>query len=296
MNYKESCCIPGFSTLFIYFALLTVFSGVLLYKRASQVQPSPKQLSVWSEDLQTIKGKNTPPVDLDLAFMPSEEVIARGKELYQGGTCTGCHGVEGRGDGAAGQYLNPKPRNFHLLEGWTNGPQVAQIFITLTEGIVARGMPAVDTLPVADRFALVHYVRSLGTGHSAPDENEKEVLDKKYELSKGQKEPSQIPVKKAMEIMAKETESQVGSIDKIVAVIEADSSKNHTMAKVLKSSTHNLNLAVKVFMTNRKWREGSSALRDLWMANTNSQGLSSAVVTMSDGQWKALYGYMLDIL
>ena len=183
MNYKESCCIPRISTLFAYFALLGVFSGVLLYKRASVEKPVPKQLSVLNKDLEMIKGKNTPPVDLDLAFMPSNEVLARGKELYQGGTCTGCHGSEGRGDGAAGQYLNPKPRNFHLLEGWTNGPQVAQIFITLTEGIIARGMPAVDTLPVSDRFALVHYIRSLSTGYPAPDENEKKLLDEKYHLS-----------------------------------------------------------------------------------------------------------------
>ena len=243
-----------------------------------------------------IKGKNTPPVDLDLAFMPSNEVLARGKELYQGGTCTGCHGSEGRGDGAAGQYLNPKPRNFHLLEGWTNGPQVAQIFITLTEGIIARGMPAVDTLPVSDRFALVHYVRSLSTGYPAPDENEKKLLDEKYHLSKGQKEPSQIPVKKAIKVIAKESLSRIGAIEKVVAIIEADSSKNHGMAKVLKSSTRDLNHAVQVFMTNEQWRKGSKALRDLWMANTGSQGLSSALVTMSDVQWKSLYGYPLDIL
>ena len=41
------------------------------------------------------------------------ENIAKGKELFEGkGTCFNCHGKEGKGDGPAGQILNPSPRNF----------------------------------------------------------------------------------------------------------------------------------------------------------------------------------------
>lgn len=42
--------------------------------------------------------------------------IARGRELYlaerSGGSCASCHGVDGGGDGPAGQALVPPPRNF----------------------------------------------------------------------------------------------------------------------------------------------------------------------------------------
>src|SRR5574341_905303 len=41
------------------------------------------------------------------------ENIAKGKALFEGkGTCFNCHGKEGKGDGPAGQILNPSPRNF----------------------------------------------------------------------------------------------------------------------------------------------------------------------------------------
>jgi mono/diheme cytochrome c family protein len=41
------------------------------------------------------------------------ENIAKGKAIFEGkGTCFNCHGVSGKGDGPAGQILNPSPRNF----------------------------------------------------------------------------------------------------------------------------------------------------------------------------------------
>lgn len=38
--------------------------------------------------------------------------LARGAALFQQ-NCTACHGAQGRGDGAAGVNLDPKPANFH---------------------------------------------------------------------------------------------------------------------------------------------------------------------------------------
>lgn len=39
--------------------------------------------------------------------------IAEGKEIFEGkGTCFTCHGMTGKGDGDAGQALDPGPRNF----------------------------------------------------------------------------------------------------------------------------------------------------------------------------------------
>lgn len=47
-------------------------------------------------------------------FKATPENIAKGKELFTGkATCFTCHGNEGRGDGIAGQALDPGPRNFH---------------------------------------------------------------------------------------------------------------------------------------------------------------------------------------
>lgn len=47
---------------------------------------------------------------------PTAGNVERGRELYaaerSGGSCASCHGVDGQGDGAAGQALEPPPRNF----------------------------------------------------------------------------------------------------------------------------------------------------------------------------------------
>jgi mono/diheme cytochrome c family protein len=41
------------------------------------------------------------------------ENIAKGKAIYEGkGNCFNCHGMSGKGDGPAGQILNPSPSNF----------------------------------------------------------------------------------------------------------------------------------------------------------------------------------------
>ena len=247
---KGNCCVPGLGSTFLYFVLVAAAYGVIVYQNNRALSSIPLPAAPERADLEVIRGNKTPPVDLDQAFMSNPKVVARGKELYEGGTCGGCHGAEGKGDGAAGQFLNPKPRSFHSLEGWTNGTRIADIFITLTDGIVTRGMPAVDTIPVEDRFALVHYVRSLASGYPSPGENEKKALDKKYLLSQGQAEPHQVPVKRAIEVMVVEAAEQIKAVKKAVGVIESDYTKNHPSARLFHNSVMDLSAAVSTLKNN----------------------------------------------
>jgi len=296
MKNRGNCCVPGTSTLLLYFVVIAIAFGVMVYAKSKDQKADPKQLSHVMPELEIIRGNQTPPVDLDRAYLPTAEVIAKGKDLYQGGTCVGCHGAEGKGDGAAGQFLNPKPRSFASQEGWTNGTRVADIFKTLTDGIVERGMPAVDTLPVEDRFALVHYVRSMGKGYPEPSEAEKKELDTAYQLSKGQQEPHQVPISRAMAAMAKEAAQARKAVKKAIGVIEADYSKNHRVARIFRHSVRDINAAVSTLQNNTKWRKSPRELRNFWMANTGTQGLSTSNTTMADQDWRELYSYMLDIL
>lgn len=93
------------------------------------------------------------------AWISTDELKARGKEVYQG-QCVVCHGADGRGDGPAAAAMNPKPRNFHNGDGWINGRKVAAVFLTLKNGV--NSMPAFNALPADDRWAVTHYVLSLG--------------------------------------------------------------------------------------------------------------------------------------
>src|SRR5690349_8195591 len=76
-----------------------------------------------SGDLQMIKGTLSPPVEVAKFLNPTQEMIDKGKTTFST-TCASCHGADGKGDGVAGATLNPKPRNFHELTGWKNGPSL----------------------------------------------------------------------------------------------------------------------------------------------------------------------------
>jgi mono/diheme cytochrome c family protein len=103
-------------------------------------------------------------------WMPSEPMIARGTQLYQQ-QCAMCHGPAGKGDGPAGQALNPKPRN--LVEGkWKKGGTRVGLMEVMNNGLPPSSMQGYKHLPLNDRWALVHYVRSITENLAKDDDAE----------------------------------------------------------------------------------------------------------------------------
>ncbi len=92
---------------------------------------------------------------------PTPELVAHGKDVFSQ-QCVSCHGAAGEGNGPAAAALNPHPRNFTQDAGWKNGRKPSQIFKTLKEGIAGGAMASFATLPMDDRWALSHYVASIG--------------------------------------------------------------------------------------------------------------------------------------
>ncbi|MBC7693275.1 MAG: c-type cytochrome [Methylotenera sp.] len=138
-------------------------------------------------------------------WVSTPELIAHGKTIFLA-QCTGCHGNEGKGDGAAAAALNPHPRNFTQQEGWKNGRKPSQIFKTLKEGIAGSAMASYATLPADDRWGLVHFVDSLG-GPNAGDTNEDLVkvgVDPNKTESAEAPEEKTIPVEVAMKRMVED--------------------------------------------------------------------------------------------
>jgi hypothetical protein len=85
--------------------------------------------------------------------------VAFGKKQFEA-NCAMCHGDKGMGDGAAGQALNPRPRN--LVEGkWTQGLGSIAHFKVVTHGIPGSSMAPFGHLPVVTRWALVHFIDSI---------------------------------------------------------------------------------------------------------------------------------------
>ncbi len=92
-------------------------------------------------------------------WVSSPLMISRGHQLFVQ-NCQMCHGAEGKGDGPAGMALNPKPRNF--VEGkWKKGGTRLGLMGVLYSGLPPSSMQSYKHLPVSDRWALVHFVRSI---------------------------------------------------------------------------------------------------------------------------------------
>jgi mono/diheme cytochrome c family protein len=104
-------------------------------------------------------------------WVSSQTMIARGHQVFKQ-NCVMCHGNEGKGDGPAGMALNPRPRN--MVEGkWKKGGTRLGLFGVLQNGLPPSSMQSYKAaIPKNDRWALVHFVRSITNNKVADDDAE----------------------------------------------------------------------------------------------------------------------------
>ncbi|MBI3534615.1 MAG: cytochrome c [Deltaproteobacteria bacterium] len=86
------------------------------------------------------------------------ELLAKGKASFEV-NCLTCHGATGDGNGPAGQYMNPKPRNFGK-DKLKNGDTPESMFKTVSNGLVNTAMVAFGHLPEEERWAIILYIRT----------------------------------------------------------------------------------------------------------------------------------------
>jgi mono/diheme cytochrome c family protein len=112
-----------------------------------------------------------------VAVMPvalDQHLLRRGRERYDV-FCSPCHGLAGYGDGTVakradklqeGTWTPPSSLHTDLVRGRPDG----HIYNTIANGI--RTMPAYGAqIPVADRWAIVAYVRALQLSQNATVED-----------------------------------------------------------------------------------------------------------------------------
>lgn len=230
-------------------------------------------------------------VDAAMMKKPSDELIAKGKEIYST-SCASCHGADGKGDGAAGVAMNPKPRNFHSKEGWTNSPELSGMWKTLQEGITKNGMAAYDVLPADQRLGLIHYIRNnfMTDPPAITDATIKEI-DDKYQLTKGTFKPGTIPVSGAVTFLEKEDAGLVKKLDTALKSLELKS-KTDAGAKLFLGTVLDKKLALSFLLSNEDWKDGTDSFLKLVKRNLNSNGFKYKVFSMEDSDVEKMFNYL----
>jgi len=244
-------------------------------------------------DLPVVKGTTTAPVDLVKEVVSTPDKVAKGKTLFEA-NCVSCHGTEGKGDGIAGKTLNPPPRNFTALTGWTNGPTFSSMYKTLQEGIIARGMASYNQLLPEERISLILYIKTFNSGFPSIDQKEITTVDAAYSLSKGFKLPNQIPVKMAEDKVLEETKTLTEKIDNVSNNIIND--KNKKGAVIFKKMSFDVKRSVTALFGYDKWNENESAFVKFVSVSPVMKGFNASQSEITPEEWSVVYQYIKNLV
>lgn len=233
------------------------------------------------------KGKILPGIDKALLDNPTDELLSKGKKLFDV-NCFSCHGLEGRGDGAAAVALNPKPRNFHVAEGWTNGHKVIDIFRTLTHGVMNSAMPGFDYLSPEDRLALSHYVRTFNGKLPKDSPTDLVKLDKEFGLTKGTIEPNTIPVERAEELIVNEQMQMVERAKYAAKILNSDNSKETAFFNTYVSNPEKVTA---ILFNSSDWEKSPGEFSRMVTADPLDKGFNAKISNADTQELKTLFSY-----
>jgi len=297
IDFKELGRKPGklFGYLYGYFLAVLVLMGLLYVWNlsstgANEVTPAAlADSSAFRRDIPFQSPRVIPPVDVLTAGKPSPEAVESARGLYST-NCASCHGETGLGDGPAGLVMNPKPRNFHASEGWTNGRKVSEIYKTLEEGIVRNGMASFNYIPPAERFALAHLVRTFMSNPPEDSTSDLMALEASYQLSVGSSTAGTIPVKKATQLLVAENGPTMERLTEAVALFAGK--QDEPGAALLRSVAKNERRALYCLVVNPLPARNVDDLARTLCADPQSMGFSGSVAQLTSEEWSTLYRFV----
>lgn len=295
IDFKELLRSPLrlYGWFFVYFFLLILAFGIFFGHKLIPISFNEQNVGIIDSTLikrEVVekKGGIIPAVDLNSIMNPTKEMISKGKELYDG-NCKSCHGDNGLGDGPAGLLLNPKPRNFHQTDGWTNGRSIDALYKTLQEGIITKGMAAYEYLPPSDRLDIIHYIRTFA---EFPPVTEALVnqLNSTYNLSAGTIQPNQISVARATSLIIAE-QDQINS--KVEFVKEKLLNNENSSALLLLNNSINVEKVLYLFLSNSQ--QTPDKLFQMIKNAPVDFGFKPSIIRLTNEQFRMILDYVKSI-
>jgi mono/diheme cytochrome c family protein len=144
-------------------SIIGVMLGALL-QGCSNKQPSREEISLADAAKDVIipleAGKKTNPLP------ETDEVLRQGQEAFLG-SCSFCHGSDGRGGTSIGHSMDPPAADLSSahVQHWSDG----ELFWIVQNGVRHTGMPSWrSTISEDDTWKLARYIHSLPRAGSAP--------------------------------------------------------------------------------------------------------------------------------
>ncbi len=294
MNFKSFLKNPLrlFSLVYVYFFIIALSIGIYYVNNLDAISfntipgTSLDTLNV-EREIETKIGGIKPAMDLKLISEPTPELISKGKDLYKS-TCASCHGDDGKGDGVASVALNPKPRDFHSLDGWTNGRTFYDFYKSVNDGVAGTGMTAYEFISPEDRVAIIQYIRTMAEYPEVTLAEVNDKLDATYNLSAGVIDPNNIPISKSVSLYDSESLDKEELVKQISGKIQTDESSE---AELLKSNTEDLSKAVASFI-NSDMKQSYQSFMNSISTDPYSIGMKSSILHLNSTDLMSIYNYL----
>ncbi|HLC21299.1 MAG TPA: c-type cytochrome [Candidatus Methylomirabilis sp.] len=144
-----------------------IWKVILFLYEAAGVQPRRWEASAERRLVASLDpAPRTPHLALSSDAWAQQADLELGKQVYEK-RCAFCHGFDGKGDGVAAPFLDPRPRDFtrglYKIRTTPSGslPTDDDLVKVVTEGMPGTSMPGWKTLPEQERRAVVQYIKTF---------------------------------------------------------------------------------------------------------------------------------------